>query len=101
MRSTAQLRSVKSGRYLKVFPDIHNQESRMAPVADYRHEGSLEEHAGEIPVSITIVELPSEVAQTAGGKEMRLKVSHHFRVAPGPALNQALLGVHASTRYVF
>ena len=61
----------------------------------------VEEHAGEIPVSITIVELPSEVAQTAGGKEMRLKVSHHFRVAPGPALNQALLGVHASTRYVF
>jgi DNA polymerase-3 subunit alpha len=61
----------------------------------------VEEHAGEIPVSVTIVELPEEVAASAGSAKLRMKVNHHFKVAPGPALNQKLLGVHANPRYVF
>ncbi len=61
----------------------------------------VEEHAGEIPVTVTIVELPEEIATNAGAPHLRLKVNHHFRVTPGPALNQALLDVHASPRYVF
>jgi hypothetical protein len=32
---------------------------------------------------------------------LRLKINHHFRVQPGPALNAALQQVHASPRYVF
>ena len=44
----------------------------------------VEEHAGEIPVTITIVDLPAEVAASTGAPQMRLKVNHHFRVQPGP-----------------
>jgi hypothetical protein len=61
----------------------------------------VEEHAGEIPVTVTIVELPAELRSSSGSGELRLKVNHHFRVQPGPELNQALLRVHASPRYVF
>jgi len=61
----------------------------------------VEEHAGEIPVTVTVVELPAELAESVGQSQMRLKVNHHFKVQPGPALNAALLDVHASARYVF
>ncbi|HEX2061909.1 MAG TPA: DNA polymerase III subunit alpha [Thermoanaerobaculia bacterium] len=61
----------------------------------------VEEHAGEIPVTVTIVELPPELVASAGSPQLRMKVNHHFRVQPGPALNEALLGVHAHPRYVF
>jgi DNA polymerase-3 subunit alpha len=61
----------------------------------------VEEHAGEIPVSVTIVDLPAELAQSSGAGQLRLKVNHHFRVQPGPALSQALTDVHASARYLF
>ena len=61
----------------------------------------VEEHAGEIPVTVTIVELPQQIAANAGGDALRLKINHHFRVQPGPALNRALQQVHASPRYVF
>jgi hypothetical protein len=61
----------------------------------------VEEHAGEIPVTITLIELPADVAASVGQKQMRLKVNHHFKVQPGPELNAALLGVHANAHYVF
>ena len=61
----------------------------------------VEEHCGDIPVTVTIVELPREIAANAGGDALRLKINHHFRVQPGPALSAALLQVHASPRYIF
>jgi len=61
----------------------------------------VEEHAGEIPVTVTIVELPADLVASSGSGEIRLRVNHHFRVQPGPELNEALLTVHASPRYVF
>ena len=61
----------------------------------------VEEYPGDIPVTVTIIELPAPLVESAGKAELRLKVNHHFRVQPGPALNQALERVHASTRYVF
>jgi len=61
----------------------------------------VEEHAGEIPVTVTIVDLPAELAQTTGAPTLRLKVNHHFRVQPGPSLSDALSSVHANPRYVF
>jgi hypothetical protein len=61
----------------------------------------VEEHAGEIPVTVTIVDLPEELAASTGAPQLRLKVNHHFRVQPGAELNDALSGVHANTKYVF
>jgi len=61
----------------------------------------VEEYAGEIPVTVTIVDLPPAVAEQTGQPQMRLKVNHHFRVQPGPALSSALTAVHANPRYVF
>jgi DNA polymerase III subunit alpha len=61
----------------------------------------VEEHAGEIPVTVTIVDLPPDLAASTGAAHVRLKVNHHFRVQPGPSLNDALVGVHANPRYVF
>ena len=61
----------------------------------------VEEHAGEIPVTVTIVELPADIAESAGSPRLRMKVNHHFRVQPGAMLNEKLLGVHANPRYVF
>ena len=61
----------------------------------------VEEHSGEIPVTITIVELPPELAASTGSPHLRMKVNHHFRVQPGAALVTALQGVHANPRYLF
>lgn len=54
----------------------------------------VEEHAGDIPLTVTLVEVPEY-------GEVRLKINQHFRVQPGPALSAALQQVHASPRYVF
>ncbi|HEX7418325.1 MAG TPA: DNA polymerase III subunit alpha, partial [Thermoanaerobaculia bacterium] len=54
----------------------------------------VEEHAGDVPVTVTLLDVPEH-------GELRLKINHHFRVQPGPALNTALQQVHASPRYVF
>ena len=61
----------------------------------------VEEHAGEIPLTVTIIELPETLAATAGKAELRLRVNQHFRVQPGPQLKQALQEVSATARYVF
>ena len=57
----------------------------------------FEDHVGEIPVSVTLVEVPKEL----GKSEVRLRLNQHFRVQPGAALNSALQQVHATPRYVF
>ncbi|HXG58660.1 MAG TPA: DNA polymerase III subunit alpha, partial [Thermoanaerobaculia bacterium] len=54
----------------------------------------FEDNAGEIPVSVTLTEVPE-----AG--ELRLKIPNHFRVQPGPSLNAALQKIHARATYVF
>ena len=59
----------------------------------------VEEHAGEIPLTITITDLPEELRNERG--EVKLKVAHHFRVTPDSALRQALAEVHANPKYIF
>jgi DNA polymerase III subunit alpha len=61
----------------------------------------FEDHAGDIPVSVTIVELPEDVQTTAGRSELRMRINHNFRVQPGPAFSAALLKLHVNARYVF
>jgi hypothetical protein len=61
----------------------------------------VEEHAGEIPVTITIVDLPAELAASTGAPQLRMKVNHHFRVTPSAALRDALSKANANVRYVF
>ena len=61
----------------------------------------VEEHAGDIPLSVMITELPEALAATAPKGELRLKVNHHFRVQPGADLTSALQQVHANARYLF
>ncbi|HEX8155393.1 MAG TPA: OB-fold nucleic acid binding domain-containing protein, partial [Thermoanaerobaculia bacterium] len=61
----------------------------------------VEEHAGEIPLSVTITELPQQLAENAGRGELKMRVNAHFRVQPGPDLVAALQQVHASPRYLF
>jgi hypothetical protein len=71
--------------------------TRMTEDAVKRIREIFEDHAGEIPVSVTLVDVPA----TLGNSEVRLKLNQHFRVQPGPALNSALQQVHATPRYVF
>jgi DNA polymerase-3 subunit alpha len=58
----------------------------------------VEEHAGEIPLTITITDLPEELRNNG---EVKLKVAHHFRVTPDATLRQALAEVHANPKYIF
>ena len=71
--------------------------ARMSEDAIKRMREIFEDHAGEIPVSVTLVQVPQEL----GNSEVRLRLNQHFRVQPGPALNSALQQVHATPRYVF
>jgi DNA polymerase III alpha subunit len=71
--------------------------ARMSEDSVKRIREIFEDHAGEIPVSVTIIEVP----ESLGKSELRLRLNHHFRVQPGPALNSALQQVHATPRYVF
>ena len=71
--------------------------TRMNEDAVKRIREIFEDHVGEIPVSVTVVDVPA----TLGNSEVRIKLNQHFRVQPGPALNSALQQVHATPRYVF
>ncbi|MDQ6799892.1 MAG: DNA polymerase III subunit alpha [Acidobacteriota bacterium] len=71
--------------------------ARMNEDAIKRMREIFEDHVGEIPVSVTLVEVPREL----GKSELRLRLNQHFRVQPGPGLNSALQQVHATPRYVF
>jgi DNA polymerase-3 subunit alpha len=57
----------------------------------------FEENAGEIPVSVTIVDVPD----AAGGSPVRMRINNHFKVKPGPELTAALGGLAAKAQYVF
>lgn len=57
----------------------------------------VEENRGEVPLTITLTDLP----QTMGQGELRMKVNHIFRVQPGPALLGALGDVRAKVQYIF
>jgi DNA polymerase-3 subunit alpha len=74
---------------------------RMSEETVRRIREIVEEHQGEIPLSVTIVELPQVLADSSNRGEVRLKINQHFRVQPGAALSTKLQQVHATARYVF
>lgn len=74
---------------------------RMSEETVRRIREIVEEHQGEVPLTVTIVELPQPLADSANRGEVRLKVNQHFRVQPGAALSAKLQAVHATAKYVF
>src|SRR4051794_10412693 len=56
----------------------------------------FEDHAGEVPVSVTIIDVPQDL----GGSALRIKINQHFRVQPGPGLAAALDAAKLRWRYV-
>jgi len=73
---------------------------RMSEETVRRIREIVDEHSGEVPLTVTIVELPRSLADNSNG-EVRLKVNQHFRVQPGADLSAKLLQVHATAKYVF
>jgi hypothetical protein len=74
---------------------------RMSEETVRRIREIVEEHQGDVPLTVTIVELPQSLAGSSNRGELRLKVNQHFRVQPGAALSTKLLQVHATAKYVF
>jgi hypothetical protein len=74
---------------------------RMSEETVRRIREIVEEHQGEVPLTVTIVELPQVLADNSNRGEVRLRVNQHFRVQPGAALNAKLQQVHAIAKYVF
>jgi DNA polymerase-3 subunit alpha len=74
---------------------------RMSEETVRRIREIVEEHQGEVPLTVTIVELPQPLADGSNRGEVRLKVNQHFRVQPGAALSAKLQQVHATAKYVF
>ena len=74
---------------------------RMSEETVRRIREIVEEHQGEVPLSVTIVDLPQVLADSSNRGEVRLKVNQHFRVQPGAALSAKLQQVHATAKYVF
>ncbi len=74
---------------------------RMSEATVRRIREIVDEHQGEVPLSVTITDLPQVLAESANRGEVRLKINQHFRVQPGPGLSARLLEVHATARYVF
>jgi DNA polymerase-3 subunit alpha len=56
-----------------------------------------EDHQGEIPLSVTIVDVP----EALGGSAVRIRVNQHFRVQPSTVLVAALEQAMARPQYVF
>jgi hypothetical protein len=74
---------------------------RMSEETVRRIREIVEEHQGEVPLSVTIVDLPQVLADSSSRGELRLKINQHFRVQPGAGLSAKLQEVHATARYVF
>ena len=73
--------------------------ARMNDATVKRIRQIVEEHAGEIPISVTLIDVPKDVGN--GQSQIKLKLNHHFKVQPSSALNSALESVPAAPRYVF
>jgi DNA polymerase-3 subunit alpha len=74
--------------------------SRMSEDSVKRIREIFEQYPGEIPVSVVLTDVPEALAAKAGTK-VKMKLNHHFRVQPGPALSAALQEIHASVLYSF
>jgi DNA polymerase III subunit alpha len=62
----------------------------------------FEENPGEIPVTVTLIDIPPALAESMGGKgKLKMKLNNHFRVQPGPALMSAFAEMQANVNYHF
>jgi DNA polymerase-3 subunit alpha len=74
---------------------------RMSEETVRRIREIVEEHQGDTPLTINIVELPQELIDNSPRGEVRLRVNQHFRVQPGSDLKAKLLQVYATAKYIF
>jgi hypothetical protein len=61
----------------------------------------VEEHQGEIPLTINIIDLPQALIDNSPKGEVKLRVNQHFRVQPGADLQAKLSQVYATAKYIF
>jgi len=64
----------------------------------------FERHPGEIPVSVTLLDVPPTLATSLGAStngSVRIRLNQHFRVQPGPALASEFEKIQAELRYAF
>src|SRR5207248_438144 len=59
---------------------------RMSEATVRRIREIVEEHQGEIPLTINIVDLPQALIDNSPKGEVKLRVNQHFRVQPGADL---------------
>ncbi len=90
-----QLEGIRDKRVKEIALEVRYSEMDEERVRKIRE--LVEDHLGEIPVTITIIDVPEEL----GGPSVRMKVNHHFRVQPGPELKAALELLRVRVQYVF
>ncbi|HXI11992.1 MAG TPA: DNA polymerase III subunit alpha [Thermoanaerobaculia bacterium] len=63
----------------------------------------FESYPGEIPVTMTLRDLPPSLATGSSGVQttLRMRLNQHFRVQPGSELTTALRGLNANVVYSF
>ncbi|HVT44058.1 MAG TPA: DNA polymerase III subunit alpha [Thermoanaerobaculia bacterium] len=63
----------------------------------------IESFPGDIPVSVTLTDVPETLAAvtSAQGNRLGVRINQHFRVQPGPELSSALAQLSANVIYTF
>jgi DNA polymerase-3 subunit alpha len=62
----------------------------------------IESHPGEVPVTVSLTNVPDELGAVAnGGGEVVIRLNTHFKVHPGPGVSSALEGLDAKVLYSF
>jgi DNA polymerase III subunit alpha len=82
------------------FPYERMSEERIKKIREI-----IEKHPGEIPIVVTLTEIPEELAATYQSAyrpdKLKIRVSQHFRVQPGAALSAALAELQGNLIYNF
>ncbi|MGK2856996.1 MAG: DNA polymerase III subunit alpha, partial [Thermoanaerobaculia bacterium] len=94
------LEGIRDAKVKEICVEIPYREASEAAVVKIRE--IIEGHPGSIPVIVRLTELPEEMAVAEAAKgSVTIRLSTHFRVAPGQKLAKELEGLKAAVRYSF